>query len=109
MTKTPLERWLSSAGGDGGVVVLRTGRQSLGILVMLTFTAVMDARVCVWEETMFLLARYAVAAAVCLDRLAMMGAEHQLKLIAGRLSRLTQCAERRSRHDQLTNAAALSE
>ena len=41
----------------------------------------------------------------CLDRLAMMGADHQLKLIAGRLSRLTQCAERRSRHDQLTNAA----
>jgi hypothetical protein len=26
------------------------------ILVMLTFTDVMDARVCVWEETMFLLA-----------------------------------------------------
>ena len=25
----------------------------------------------------------------CLDRLAMMGADHQLKLIAGRLSRLT--------------------
>src|SRR5262249_5297598 len=45
----------------------------------------------------------------CLDRLAMMGADHQLKLIAGRLSRLTQCAERRSRHDQLTNAAALAE
>jgi hypothetical protein len=56
-----------SADGDGGVVVLRTGRQSLGILVMLTFTAVMDARVCVWEETMFLLARYAVAAAVFLS------------------------------------------
>jgi len=45
----------------------------------------------------------------CLDRLAMMGADHQLKLIAGRLSRLTQCAERRSPHDQLTNAAALAE
>ena len=45
----------------------------------------------------------------CLDRLAMMGADHQLKLIAGQLSRLTQCAERRSRHDQLTNAAALTE
>src|SRR5262245_34885783 len=45
----------------------------------------------------------------CLDRLAMMGADHQLKLIAGRLSRLTQCAERRSRHDQLTNATALTE
>jgi hypothetical protein len=56
-----------SAGGDGGVLVLRTGRQSLGILVMLTFTAVMDARVCVWEETMFLLARYTVAAAVFLS------------------------------------------
>src|SRR6516165_11842942 len=45
----------------------------------------------------------------CLDRLAMMGADHELKLIAGRLSRLTQCADRRSRHDQLTNAAALAE
>ena len=44
-----------SAGGDGG------------ILVMLTFTAVMDARVCVREETMFLLARYTVAAAVFLS------------------------------------------
>jgi len=44
-----------------------------------------------------------------LDRLAMMGADHQLKLIAGRLSRLTQCADRRSRHDQLTNAAVLAE
>ena len=33
----------------------------------------------------------------------------KLKLIAGRLLRLTQCAERRSRHDQLTNAAALAE
>jgi len=44
-----------SAGGDGG------------ILVMLTFTAVMDARVCVREETMFLLARYTVAAAVFLE------------------------------------------
>jgi hypothetical protein len=42
-------------------------KQSLGILVMLTFTAVMDARVCVWEETMFLLARYTVAAAVFLS------------------------------------------
>jgi len=30
-----------------GFWFLRTGRQSLGILVMLTFTAVMDARVCV--------------------------------------------------------------
>jgi Rap1a immunity proteins len=56
-----------SAGGDGGVLVLRTGSQSLGILVMLTFTAVMDARVCVWEETMFLLARCTVAAAVFLS------------------------------------------
>jgi len=46
---------------------LRTGRQSLGIRVMLTFTAVMDARVGVWEETMFLLARYTVAAAVFLS------------------------------------------
>jgi Rap1a immunity proteins len=51
----------------GGVLVLRTRRQSLGILVMLTFIAVMDARVCVWEETMFLLARYTVAAAVFLS------------------------------------------
>ena len=52
-----------------GFWFLRTGRQSLGILVMLTFTAVMDARVCVcvWEETMFLLARYTVAAAVFLS------------------------------------------
>jgi hypothetical protein len=38
---------------------------------MLTFTAVMDARVCVWEETMFLLARYSVAAAVFLSASAM--------------------------------------
>src|SRR5262249_52193341 len=45
----------------------------------------------------------------CLDRLAMMGAEHQLKLIAGRLSLQTQGVERRSRHDQRTNAAALAE
>jgi len=50
-----------------GFWFLRTGRQSLGIRVMLTFTAVMDARVCVWEETMFLLARYTVAAAVFLS------------------------------------------
>jgi hypothetical protein len=34
---------------------------------MLTFTAVMDACVCVWEKTMFLLARYTVAAAVFLS------------------------------------------
>jgi hypothetical protein len=34
---------------------------------MPTFTAVMDARVCVWEETMFLLAQYTVAAAVFLS------------------------------------------
>jgi hypothetical protein len=33
----------------------------------LCFTDVMDARVCVWEETMFLLARYTVAAAVFLS------------------------------------------
>jgi hypothetical protein len=64
-----------SADGDGGVVVLRTGRQSLGILVMLTFTAVMDARVCVWEETMFLLARYTVAAAVFLSASAAIAVE----------------------------------
>ena len=50
-----------------GFWFLRTGRQSLGIRVMLTFTAVMDARVCVREETMFLLARYTVAAAVFLS------------------------------------------
>jgi hypothetical protein len=42
-----------SAGGDGGVLVLRTGRQSLGILVMLTFTAVMDARVCLGGNDVF--------------------------------------------------------
>jgi hypothetical protein len=48
--------------GAGGVTAgaLWARRQSLGILVMLTFTAVMDAHV--WEETMFLLARYTVAA-----------------------------------------------
>ena len=40
----------------------------------------------------------------CLDRLAMMGADHQLKLIAGRLSRLTQCAERRSPVEKTTGA-----
>src|SRR5215467_6714838 len=34
---------------------------------MLTFTAVMDACVCVREKTMFLLARYTVAAAVFLS------------------------------------------
>jgi len=58
-----------SAGGVGGVLVFadRKAKQSLGILVMLTFTAVTDARVCVWEETMFLLARYTVAAAVFLS------------------------------------------
>ena len=64
-----------SAGGVGGVLVFadRKAKKSLGILVMLTFTAVMDAtvvmdaRVCVWEETMFLLARYTVAAAVFLS------------------------------------------
>jgi len=57
------------------VLVLRTGRQSLGILVMLTFTDVMDARVCVWEETMFLLARYTVAAAVFLSASAVSAVE----------------------------------
>jgi hypothetical protein len=54
-----------SAGGDGG------------ILVMLTFTAVMDARVCVREETMFLLARYTVAAAVFLSASAASAAEDE--------------------------------
>jgi hypothetical protein len=33
--------------GDGGNLVLRTE----GKVWVLTFTAVMDARVCVWEET----------------------------------------------------------
>jgi hypothetical protein len=40
----------------------------------------------------------------CLNRLAMMGADHQLKLIAGRLSRLTQCAERRSPVEKTSGA-----
>src|SRR6266436_5127826 len=66
----PLASFLScwrSGVATGGFWFLRTGRHSLGIRVMLTFTAVMDARVCVWEETMFLLARYTVAAAVFLS------------------------------------------
>src|SRR5262249_23318315 len=42
-------------------------RQTLGVLTILRFTAVMDACVCVCEKTMFLPARYTVAAAVFLS------------------------------------------
>ena len=76
-----------------------------GIVGKLRGEAMIDNRTQVFDVAM----KNARTIEACLDRLAMMGADHQLKLIAGRLSRLTQCAERRSRQDQLTNAAALAE
>jgi hypothetical protein len=57
----------------------------MGIVGKLRGEAMIDNRTQVFDVAM----KNARTIEACLDRLAMMGADHELKMIAGRLSRLT--------------------